>query len=298
MFAGNAVLILLATLALVTTEESYRVDALSFDDCESALEHGQSLKIPVTIECHLVMQIGPDTKLSLSTIENQEVLPAALLKDYVKVAEYEFDNRDASGVTFISDDTVVITFQDSLQFRGLDGDLKHTIGPLDGDIEGLEYQSGRFFAVAEHGSTHIDLQLDGMNVMATREQALPLRGVECIAHDPRTGRTYYGQESTGTLFDDQFDPVMDFQRDLAACAVFRGELMVLVSHPWRQSVWSRVDMQRWKVLEERLLPAGNWEGVACRGEICVLVRELSEKSNAAMVIFKLGQKVETMSSAD
>ncbi len=287
MFVTKAVLILLAALAAATIENSYRVDGQRFDDCETAIAHGKSLEVPVTVECHVVMRIEPEAKQSPRSNESLKSLSPARLDNYVKVAEFELDNPDASGVAFTSYDTVIITFQNSLEFRGLDGKLKHTIGPVDGDIEGLEYQAGKFFAVAEQGSTHIDLRLDGMNVVATREQELPLRGVECIAHDPATGRTYYGQESTGVLFDDQFHPLIDFQRDLAACTVFRGELMALVSHPWRQSVWFRVDMERWKVKESRLLPAGNWEGVSCHGDTCVLVRELSEKSKSAMVVFKL-----------
>lgn len=287
MIIANTVLIFLHVLAAAAAEGSFQVDGLHFDDCNSAIEYAKSLQVPASIECHVVVRIEPEQIQPVGSNEGPDTVAVSRLKDFSEVAEFELDDPDASGLTFIADDTVVITFQNSLEFRGLDGKLKHTIGPVDGDIEGLEYQDGKFIAIAEQGSTHIDLRLDGIDIIATRDEVLPLRGVECIAHDPVTGRTYYGQESTGVLFDDQYQPVMEFQRDLAGCAVFRGELMVLVSHPSRQSVWYRVDMKNWKIIEQRLLPAGNWEGVSCRADTCVLVRETSEKSKAAMVIFKV-----------
>lgn len=287
MFAVKSIPILVAFLAAATTQELYVVNEQNFVDCDSAIEYAKSLNRAATVECNLTMQIELDLSQSASSASHSAGNTPARLDKFKEVAEIEFDNPDASGVAFISDDTLVITFQNSLEFRGLDGQLKHTIEPVDGDIEGLEYQAGKFLAVAEQGSTHIDLHLDGDDIVATSQQPLPLRGIECIAFDPATNRTYYGQEFTGVLFDDQFQPVVDFKRDLAGCTVFRGELMALVSHSWRQSVWSRVDLVQRKVIEERLLPAGDWEGVACREDVCVLVRELSEKSKAAMVVFKL-----------
>lgn len=286
MVTSNVLLVFLPVLVAAVTEGSYQVDGRRFDDCQSAIEHAESLPVPSSVECRVVVHIEPEPNRAESSGEGPAAVAPTRLKDYVQVAEIELDDPDASGVTFIADDTVVITFQNSLEIRGLDGVLKHTIGPVDGDIEGLEYHADRFVAVAEQGSTHIELRLDGMNIVATRDEMLPLRGIECIAYDPLAKRIYYGQESTGVLYDDAYQPVMEFRRDLAACAVYRGELMALVSHPWRQSIWYRVDMKRWKIIEERLLPDGNWEGVSCRADTCILVREASEKSTSAMVVFK------------
>jgi hypothetical protein len=287
MLLSHGLLILAVAAAAATVEQTYEANGIEFDDCESAIRYAEASGKPVTVECHMKMHFGSD-----GAEPDRPAGPDALpddarrkLRDYRQTEEFAFDDADASGVTFVSDEMLLITFQDSLEFRDLGGRLHRHIGSVEGDVEGLEYHEGRLIAVAEQGSTHIELTVVDTEVELVGHHPLPLRGIECVAYDPGRGEVLYGQEATGKLVNDKFETVFSFPRDLAACTVHLGELMVIVSHPWRQSVWYRLDMNSWSIIDEKMLPDGNWEGIACRNDKCVLVREASEKSGAAMVIF-------------
>ena len=280
--------ILIIAVGGVVVQQSYESNGVSFNDCESAIRYAESSSVPITVDCHMTMRFGRDENTDLEQVTKSQVISRndrAKLSDFRLTDEYPLDNADASGITFVSDDMLLITYQTSLEFRDIEGRVHHKVGPVDGDIEGLEYQDGRLIAVDERGSSHIDVTIDGMKLENSRDYILPESGIECVAYDPARDVVYYGQESTGILFNDEFEVLYTFPRDLSACTVYQGELMAIVSHPWRQSVWYRLDMNSWSVLDVKPLPDGDWEGIACRNDICVLVRELSEKSTAAMAVF-------------
>lgn len=208
------------------------------------------------------------------------------LRDFRQIRELPLNDRNASGVAFLSDDTVLITYQTFLKIHDLDGRELHTIGPVDGDIEGLEYDNEKLIAVDERGSTRHDLSHDGQDFTPVHEKRLPVRGIECVAYDGSTNLVYYGHEATGRVLDAELSTLISLERDLAGCTMFDGQFLALASHPWRESAWYRVDTETWEVVEKKALADGDWEGIACRGNRCVLVRETSEKSGAAMVIFE------------
>lgn len=286
MIASHLLPVLALVLTAAVTEERYEAGGVEFEDCDSAIRYGKSLGEPVTVECHLIMTMDPDPAAKPQPARGKNPLPTPLLKDYRQTRELSLDHQNASGVAFLSDDTVLLTFQSFLQIRDINGRHLHTIGPVDGDIEGLEYDGSRLLAIDERGSTHLDLSIDGMEIATVRERPLLVGGVECIAYDGVADRVYYGHEATGHVLDEKLDVLVSLERDLAACTVHDGQFMALASHPWRESAWYRIDMETWEVAEKRELPDGDWEGIACRGNRCVLVREMSEKSGAAMVIFE------------
>lgn len=288
MIAFHLLPILTLVMTAAVTQERYEAGGVEFEDCDSAIRYAESLEEPVTVECHLVRTFGADPAARSRPDASSNSPPAATprLKDYRQTRELPLDERNASGIAFLADDTVLLTFQNFLQIRDIDGRHLHTIGPVDGDIEGLEYGGNRLMAIDERGSTHLDLSIDGREIATVRERPLSVRGIECIAYDGATDRVYYGHEATGHVLDEKLDVLVSLERDLAACTVFNGQLMALASHPWRESAWYRIDMETWRVAEKKKLPDGDWEGIACRGSRCVLVRETSEKSGAAMVIFE------------
>jgi hypothetical protein len=288
MLLLHGLLILALPPVADATEQSYEANGVGFDDCESAIRYAEASRNPVTVECRVRMQFGveradPDGQAMPQELRHDG---QGKLSGYRQTQEIALDDADASGVTFVSDDMLLITFQDSLEFRDLDGRLHRHIGSVEGDVEGLEYHDGRLIAVAEQGSTHIELTVMGTEVELVSHHSLPLGGIECVAFDPARAAVLYGQEGTGQLVNERFEAVFSFPRDLAGCTVHRGELMAIVSHPWRQSVWYRLNMNNWSIIDEKVLQDGNWEGIACRNDKCVLVREASEKSGAAMVIFE------------
>ena len=265
---------LVVTSTITTVHQAYEANGQAFDSCTEALTHAKLAHEETTVSCHTVQRVTPD----------EEPLTTRRLRDYRPIAEIVLENKDASGVTFVEDDVVLITYQSKLEFRRIDGTVISTIDEVSGDVEGLEMQGDRLIAVAEVGSTHIELMRDGMELETLEYHQLDARGVECIASDPETGTVYYGQESSGDLFDDTSKVVHSFSRDLSGCTVFGGELLAITSHPWRRSEWHRVNMTTWAREESLDLPPGDWEGVACRGDKCVLVRESSEKSTAALLV--------------
>ena len=274
-------------VSVVTLDEVYKVGEVSFDDCASAIQYAETLHTESTVVCQTTHHVnpgdsvaGPATQTLVSVVDNRE------LNDFRMSNEIELSNPDASGVTFITDDTVLITYQTSLEFRRLDGKVLRIVDGIDGDVEGLEYHGKQLYAVAERGSTHIELSLEGMNLTPITDYLLPGGGIECIAQNPETSIVYYGQEYSGNLIDDQNTVVFSFARDLSACAVYGDTLMAITSHPWRPSVWHQLDMKTWKVIARRPLMDGDWEGVSCKGNRCALVRESSEHSQAALVIYE------------
>lgn len=288
MFASYLLPVLTLLMTGSVTEESYEAGGVRFESCDAAVRYAESLPEPVTVECHLV--IRPDAEAGSQAVQarGRTAPPGAgrRLRDYQETREFPLDDRNASGVAFLSDDTVLLTFQNYLQIRSIDGEVLKTIGPVDGDIEGLEYDGDRLIAVDERGSTHLELSLAGMEITPVREDPLPVRGIECVAYDRAEDRVYYGHEASGNVLDENFETLVSLERDLAACTIIDGQFMALASHPWRESAWYSIDMKTWKVVDKKVLPDGDWEGIACRGNRCVLVREASEKSGAAMVMFE------------
>ena len=287
---------LLAWAASVTTlNESYEVNGRQFEDCQAALQYAQSLDSRAIARCNSSYEVIPhhfeESAVNAPTNDAEAAVPIRRrLRDYVLVDEIELTNPDASGVTFLSDDSVLITYQTSLEFRRIDGEILKTISGIDGDIEGLEYHGDMLYAVAERGSTHIELSLTGLEIVPISEFVLPGRGIECIAHDPDTGRFFYGQEYSGNLIDDQNNIVFSFTRDLSACAVHDGDIMAITSHPSRRSVWHRIDVTSQQIVDSMPLLDGDWEGISCRRDRCALVREAFGQSSAIMSVFEARKK--------
>jgi hypothetical protein len=287
MILQASLLAILTSNSVEVVSETARIGNARYETCAAAIEQAERLDTDEIVECVTSYRVKSTTTASAPGHKQQPSDgDTDRLRRYRQVDEIELSDDDASGVTFVADDTVLITYQDSLEFRRLDGAVLETIRGVEGDVEGLEYSDGRLFAVAERGSTRIDLDVNGTSIVVVNEVPLPSNGVECIAFDPVDGTFYYGIESSGELFNDKHEVVATFSRDLVACAVVDGNMLIIVSHPWRSSFLAKLDMPTWQTLEVLPLPDGDWEGVACRKSTCVLVRETSHNSAAAMVVFE------------
>ncbi len=239
---------------------------------------------------------GPDTgsatlepaALSVPTLApSPPPPPESSVKPYRKLALADYSAGafvqtagDASGVAYMEDGTLMIALQRQVQLVTESGKVISTAGSGTNDLEGLELVNNSVIGANESPGR---LMKYSARLQSSVDKNLSIRNIECIAE--HNGVVYYGLENSGQIVDETGRVYVKVGRDLAGCTFFEGALLVVTSHPYRASMWSRVDPVSWKVIESRRLAKGNWEGVSCRENSCVIIREASAFGEAGFQVW-------------
>lgn len=257
----------------------YTAGATIRTTCQSACTAAQVIADPsqstVTVDCVEEWQVTPYEAPSLPPPPSASFA----LSDFV-AGPFISTAGDSSGITYLPNGNLMITLQTQLQVLTAGGQVLSTRSASANDIEGLEWVDGKVLAANEDRGLHMEYAEDGTQLDFS---ALPFNNIECVAH--LDGVTYYGTEHDGQILDASGTPFIDLGKDLAGCTFSGGYLLAITSHAYRDSTWHKVDTETWTVVDQRPLPDGNWEGISCRGNRCVVIREESPKSASGFQIY-------------